>query len=179
LQLAIRAEMHPALQRALLDVASQLHELPSFLQRQGEFPNVADVDFTVSPVAQASTRGNKPWLEQLLPYGWAQRMQWLLLAGLPIVIITLLVLAWIPTWFEWRINALLQNFYGELKFLETEIDPVASERPIEIKNLLQRIDAIDMHVMQLDLPNQYAQRWYTLRSHLATARERLLALRAR
>jgi TRAP-type uncharacterized transport system substrate-binding protein len=179
LQLAINAEMHPALQRALLDVANQLHETPSFLQRQGEFPNIADVDFPVSPIALASLRGNKPWLEQILPYGWAQLVQWLLLAGLPILLMTLLILAWIPSWFEWRINALLQNFYGELKFLETEIDPVATERPIEIKNLLQRIDSIDMHVMQLQLPNQYAQRWYTLRSHLADARERLLNLRAR
>jgi TRAP-type uncharacterized transport system substrate-binding protein len=179
LQLVIRPEMHPALQRALLDVANQLHETPSFLQRQGEFPNIMDVDFPVSPVALATTRGSKPGLEQLLPYRWAQIAQWFLLAALPIVLITLIILAWIPSWFEWRINALLQNFYGELKFLETEIDPVATERPIEIKALLQRIDAIDMHVMQLDLPNQYAQRWYTLRSHLANARERLLDLRAR
>jgi TRAP-type uncharacterized transport system substrate-binding protein len=179
LQLVIHANMHPALQRALLDVANQLHETPNFLQRQGEFPNIVDVDFPVSPVAIASVRGSKPWLEQLLPYRRAQLAQWLLLAFLPILICTLLLLAWIPSWFDWRINAMLQNFYGELKFLETEIEPVASERPIEIQRLMHRIDAIDMQVMQLDLPNQFAPRWYTLRSHLADAREKLLAYRAR
>jgi TRAP-type uncharacterized transport system substrate-binding protein len=179
LQLVIQPGMHPALQRALLDVASQIHERPSFLQRQGEFPRVTDMDFPVSPVAQASMRSSKPWLEQFLPYGWAQLAQWLALACLPTVLITALILAWIPSWFDWRANALLQNFYGELKFLETEIEPVASERPIEIKRLLQRIDEIDMQVMQLDLPTPYAERWYTLRSHLAGARDRLLGLRAR
>ncbi|NJS35912.1 MAG: hypothetical protein HC765_04860 [Brachymonas sp.] len=175
----IHESMHPALQRTLLDVASQLHETASFLQRQGEFPSITDVDFPASLAALATLRDDKPWLEQLLPYGWAQLAQWLFFACLPILLLTFFVLAWIPSWFEWRINALLQNFYGELKFLETEIDPVASERPIEIKGLLQRIDAIDMQVMQLDLPNHYAQRWYTLRSHLADARERLLMMRAR
>ena len=95
------------------------------------------------------------------------------------MLIAALFLAWIPSWFDWRANALLQNFYGELKFLETEIEPVASERPIEIKRLLQRIDEIDMQVMQLDLPTPYAERWYTLRSHLAEAKDRLLGLRAR
>ncbi len=73
----------------------------------------------------------------------------------------------------------MQNFYGELKFLETEIEPIASERPIEIKKLLHRLDNIEMHVMQLELPAPYAERWYTLRSHLSVAREQLLDLRAR
>jgi TRAP-type uncharacterized transport system substrate-binding protein len=179
LQLVVQEDMHPALQRALLDVANQLHERPSFLQRQGEFPRVTDMDFPPSPVAISSMRSSKPWLEQLLPYGWAQLAQWLLLAFLPIVLITALVLTWIPSWFDWRVNALLQNFYGELKFLETEIESVASERPIEMKRLLLRLDEIDMQVMQLELPAPYTQRWFTLRSHLGSARDRLLGLRAR
>jgi TRAP-type uncharacterized transport system substrate-binding protein len=179
LQLVIQPDMHPALQRALLEVAGQLHERPSFLQRQGEFPRLTDMDFPASPVAVSALRNSKPWLEQWLPYGWAQLAQWLILAFLPIVLLTALVLTWIPSWFDWRVNAVLQNFYGELKFLESEIDPIASERPIEIKRLLQRIDEIDMQVMQLELPAPYAERWYTLRSHLASARDRLLGLRAR
>jgi TRAP-type uncharacterized transport system substrate-binding protein len=179
LHMVIQPSMHPALQRALLDVASQLHERPSFLQRQGEFPRVSDMDFPASPEAQSAMHSSKPWLEQLLPYGWAQLAQWLLLAGLPIVLLTSIVMAWIPSWFDWRANALLQNFYGELKFLETEIEPVATERPIEMKRLLLRLDEIEMQVMQLDLPTPYAERWYTLRSHLVSARERLLGLRAR
>ena len=179
LQLVIQPTMHPALQRAILDVANQIHERPSFLQRQGEFPRVTDMDFPASPVARDSLRSAKPLLEQFLPYGWAQLAQWLSLAFFPIAVIAALILAWIPSWFDWRANALLQNFYGELKFLETEIEPVASERPIEIKRLMQRLDEIDMQVMQLDLPAPYAERWYTLRTHLAEARDRLLSLRAR
>ncbi len=179
LQLVTRPELHPALQRALLDVAVQLHERPSFLQRQGEFPRITDTDFPASPIALAAMRGNKPWFEQILPFGWAQLVQWLLLACLPIVLLTIALLAWIPSMFDWRVNALLQNFYGELKFLETEIEPVASERPIEIKRLLHRLDDIEMHVMQLELPTPYAERWYTLRSHLSEARKQLLGLRAR
>ncbi len=179
LHLVVRSDMHPALQRAVLDVANQLHERPSFLQRQAEFPRVTDMDFPPSSVALDAVRASKPWIEQSLPYGWAQRVQWGMYAALPILLATLLLLAWIPGWFEWRANAVLQNFYGELKFLETEIEPVASERPIEIKRLLQRLDEIEMQVMQLELPTPYAERWYTLRSHLADARDRLLGLRSR
>jgi TRAP-type uncharacterized transport system substrate-binding protein len=179
LHLVIRPEMHPALQRALLQVASQIHEIPTFLQHQGEFPSFVGMDYPISPTALAASRGNMPWLEQLLPYWWAQLAQWLLMACLPILTVTLLLLAWIPRWFEWRVNAVLQNFYGELKFLETDIENSASERPMELNKLLQRLDEMEIQIMQLELPNRYVSRWYTLRSHLVNAREKLLNVRSR
>jgi NMT1/THI5 like len=179
LHLLVQEKMHPALQRVLIDVAREIHEMPSFLQRQGEFPTIRDIDFPVSPVATAAANGDRPWLENLLPYWWAQLAELILYAVLPIVLITILILLWIPSLFNWKVNAALQNFYGELKFLETDIEPTASSRPIEIKNLLQRLDDIEAKVTALDLPNTYANRWYTLREHIARARERLLNMRAR
>jgi hypothetical protein len=179
LHLLVRSNMHPALQRALLDVAHEVHETPSFLQRQGEFPNSREVDFTPSPVAQALSNGDRPWLERLLPYWWAQLAELLIYAVLPILLLSLIVLLWIPYFFDWKVNAALQNFYGELKFLEMDIEPTASSRPIEIKRLLQRLDEIEAKVTLLDLPNSYANRWYTLREHIARAREKLLNMRSR
>jgi hypothetical protein len=90
-----------------------------------------------------------------------------------------MLLMWIPDFFDWKVTAVLQNFYGELKFLETEIEPVVSGKPMKIKRLLQRLDTIEAQVVALDLPEQFADRWYTLRSHLAQARGKLLSLRAR
>jgi TRAP-type uncharacterized transport system substrate-binding protein len=179
LHLLVRDTMHPALQRALVDVAHDIHEAPSFLQRQGEFPNSREVDFTPSPIAQALANGDRPWTERVLPYWWAQFAELLMYGVAPILVITLLALLWIPSFFNWKVNAALQNFYGELKFLETDIEPTASSRPIEIKNLLKRLDDIEAKVTMLDLPNSYANRWYTLREHIARARSTLLNLRAR
>jgi TRAP-type uncharacterized transport system substrate-binding protein len=179
LHLIARKDMHPALQRAVFSAATRIHEMPSFLQHQGEFPSVIGLDFPVSEVTLAAARGQRPVLEEILPYRWAQVVQWLLYAALPILLATCLLLAWIPSWFEWRVNAALQNFYGELKFLETEISSVATERPIEMRQMIVRLDEIEQQVMQLQLPPQHTHRWYTLRSHLNDARERLLSLRAR
>lgn len=179
LHLLVQEKMHPALQRVLIDVAREIHEMPSFLQRQGEFPTVRDIDFPASRVAIAAANGDRPWIESLLPYWWAQLAELIFYAVLPIMLITVLILLWIPSLFNWKVNAALQNFYGELKFLETDIEPTASSRPIEIKNLLQRLDDIEGKVTALDLPNSYANRWYTLREHIARAREKLLNMRAR
>ena len=115
----------------------------------------------------------------MLPYWWAQLAELIGYAILPILLVTVMLLMWIPSLFNWKINAVLQNFYGELKFLESDIEPTASERPIEIKKLLQRLDEIEAKVTALDLPNSHANRWYTLREHIARARGKLLSMRAR
>ncbi len=179
LHVVVNDKMHPALQRQIMDAAQEIHEVPSFLQHQNEFPTTENSDFMLSSVAKSNALGARPWMEQLLPYYWAQVAELLLYAVLPILALALMLLLWIPDFFDWKVTAVLQNFYGELKFLETEIEPVVSGKPMEIKRLLQRLDNIEAQVVALDLPEQFADRWYTLRSHLAQARAQLLSLRAR
>ena len=177
--LLIKPDMHPALQRALLDAAVEIHEMPSFLQRQGQFPAFRGSDFPVSTTARAYGLGARPWLECLLPYRTAQKAELFLFAVLPIMCIALLLLMWIPKLFDWRINAALNHFYGDVKFLETDMDTVAADKPMAMRGLLEQLDDIERQVVALDLPDEYSERWYTLREHLAAARDRLLKLRSR
>lgn len=177
--LLVRPEVHPALQRALLDAAISIHEVPNFLQRHGQFPSFRGSDFPLSPVARAYSLGARPWLETLLPYGTAQQVELLMFAIIPILAIALILLAWIPRLFDWRISAALNHFYGDVKFLESDMDKVATENPMALRRLLERLDNIERQVVALDLPDEFSDRWYTLREHLAAARERLLKLRSR
>ena len=170
--------MHPALQRALLDAAADIHASPSFLQRQAEFPDFR-TDFPLSPVAQRHALGSRPWLETVLPYWWAQLAELLLYAVLPIMLLTVAALFWIPRLFSFRVNALLSHYYGELKFIENDMEALAADTPIRLRALLGKLDTMEHEVATLDLPDPYADRWYTLREHLAAARERLLKLRSR
>ncbi len=179
LHLLVRDNMHPALQRALLEAARDIHELPNFFQRQGEYPNIHGMDFTPSPVALLWSRGQRPWLETLLPYWWAQFAELFIFALIPIVLGTIYILRLIPMLFSLKVNAALQNFYGELKFLETDIDFVVSEHPIGIKGLLQQLDDIEAKVSAMEVPNRHANRWYILREDIARAREKILTLRSR
>jgi TRAP-type uncharacterized transport system substrate-binding protein len=177
--LLVRPGMHPALQRTLLDAAHEIHQFPSFLQRQGQFPSFRGSDFPLSPYARAYSLGSRPWMESLLPYGLAQWAELLLYAVLPVLLLTAFLLAWIPRLFDWRINSAIDDFYGELKFLEAEIDATAAANPMAHRKLLLQLDNIEKQVSHMDLPSEFSDRWYTLREHLAAARERLLSLRAR
>jgi NMT1-like family len=177
--LLVRPEMHPALQRVVLEAALNIHQFPSFLQRQGQFPSFRGSDFPLTPTARQFGLGDRPWLESLLPYQKAQWAELVLYAVLPILAVAVLLLTWIPRLFDWRISAALHSFYGELKFIETEMDSVAVDNPMTLRRLLERLDAIEKKVIALDLPDAFSGRWYTLREHLAAAREKMLKLRAR
>ncbi|MDO9403432.1 MAG: TAXI family TRAP transporter solute-binding subunit [Polaromonas sp.] len=175
----VRPDVHPALQRAVLDASADIHEFPGFLQRHGQFPSFRGSDFPLSAVARDYSQGSRPWLEGLLPYGTAQWAELLFYAVFPILLLAILLLAWIPRIFDWRIKAALHNFYGELKFLENEMTQIATDSPMKLRSLLEKLDRIEQQVIALDLPAEYSDRWYTLREHLAADRERLLRLRAR
>ncbi|HTH80210.1 MAG TPA: hypothetical protein VL593_14635 [Ramlibacter sp.] len=176
--LLVRSTAHPALQRALLDAAMEIHAMPTFLQRQNEYPDF-HTDFTLSPIAQRYEHGDRPWLESALPYWWAQLAELVLYAVVPIALVAMLALVWIPRLFSLRVNAALARYYGELNFLERDVDDAISDQPIRIKQLLGKLDQMEVEVAALDIPDRFADRWYTLRQHLVNVRERLLATRAR
>ena len=177
--LLVRPDLHPALQRALLDAAIEIHEVPTFLQRHGQFPSFRGSDFPLSPTAKAYSLGARPWMETLLPYGKAQYAELIVYAIIPVLALAFIVLAWIPRLFDWRVNAALNHFYGVLKFLENEMDAIATDNPIAMRGLLERLDNIDQKIVAMDLPEAYSERWYTLREHLAEAQDKMLKLRSR
>jgi NMT1/THI5 like len=177
--LLVKPSVHPALQRALMNAAVEIHEEPTFLQRHGQFPTYSSSDFPLSPVAKAYSQGNRRFMETLLPYRTAQLAELFLFAVIPILAVTIFVLAWIPRWFDWRVNSALHHFYGDLKFLETEMESVATSNPMGLRALIERLDAIEQRVVKMELPDAFSDRWYTLREHLSAAQERMFKLRSR
>lgn len=174
--LVVRPGLHPAMQRALMDVADELHVMAGFLERQGVFPTTVDSDFPVSPAALQHQRGNRPWLETVLPYRTAQWAGLVLYVMLPLCIVGAIVLIRAPRYIEWRVRAVLQHFYGELQFLDRELSQVKEGDVPALVTLAQRLGALEKMVHELDLPDQFADRWYTLREHLQMTRGRLQAV---
>jgi hypothetical protein len=176
--LVVRPDMHPALQRALMDVADELHVMAGFLERQGVFPTTVDSDFPVSPIALRHQRGTRPWLDLLLPYRTAQWAALILYVVFPLCVIGVLVLQRAPRYIEWRVKAVLQHFYGELQFLDTELSAALPGDTAAAEAFGRRLDVLEQSVNALHLPDRYADRWYTLREHIHQARVRLQAAKS-
>lgn len=173
--LVVQADLHPALQRALMDVADELHVMAGFLERQGVYPTTVGNDFPVSPVALRHQHGSRPWLETLLPYRTAQWAALILYVLLPLCAIGALVFHRAPRYVEGRVKAVLQHFYGELQFLDNELSAVAEGDLDALAPFSQRLDLLEKSVSALDLPDQFGDRWYTLREHIQLTRARIKA----
>lgn len=171
--LIVRPDLHPALQRALLEVAGELHVMAGFLEGQGMYPTTVGSNFPISPVATRAQRGGRPWMETLLPYRTAQWAELVLYALLPVVVIGTLLLLRAPRYIDWRVDTAIMACYGELKFLEEDLTRVPAGDQDALRNIARRLHALAAQVEAMELPDRYAHRWYTLREHLHLARIRV------
>jgi TRAP-type uncharacterized transport system substrate-binding protein len=176
--LMVRPDLHPALQRALLDVAGELHVMSGFLERQGLYPTALGSNYPVSPVARKALRGGRPWMETILPYGTAQWAELVLYALLPIGLAGTLLLLRAPRYIDWRVDTAILHFYGELKFLEEDLSRDPAPDFAKLRAAARRLVLLEQQVDQMELPDRYADRWYTLREHLQQTRIRVQATQA-
>ena len=68
-------------------------------------------------------------------------------------------------------RAKIAQLYGELKFLEDEMDAAAGRPPIT--DLIERLDRLEKRANQLKRPIAYESMMYLLRNHIAGVRDRL------
>ena len=66
--LAVRADLHPALQYLLLDAAVQIHSQPGIFQKPGQFPAAEAIDLPLSGEAQRFYKSGRPFLQGYLPF---------------------------------------------------------------------------------------------------------------
>lgn len=178
-QLVVQREMHIALKRALLEVAYEVHGVTGMLERQGQFPSMQGADFPTPDAGEVIRLRSASLLATMLPYRVAQWAEWWLLGVLPAIVLVALLLRRADTVLAWRADAQLKTFYGELRFLEAELEQQAHDRPLDMHATLARIDSLEGRVRALRLPPDLSERWYTLREHIAATRERISALRRR
>src|SRR5262249_36758172 len=66
--LAVRADLHPALQYLLLNAAVQIHSQPGVFQKAGQFPAAEAIDIPLSQEAQRFYKTGRPFLQGYLPF---------------------------------------------------------------------------------------------------------------
>jgi hypothetical protein len=66
--LAVRADLHSALQYLLLDAAVQIHSQPGIFQKAGQFPAAESIDLPLSGEAHRFYKSGPPFLQGYLPF---------------------------------------------------------------------------------------------------------------
>jgi len=83
--LVVRDDLHPALAYLLLEVARQVHRVPTLINRTDDFPSPQATDFPLSVEAERYFKNGRPFLQSYLPFWLANYVQRVILLLVPLI----------------------------------------------------------------------------------------------
>jgi TRAP-type uncharacterized transport system substrate-binding protein len=174
--LAVRRELHPALQYLLLDAASELHSRPGLFNRAGEFPAAEAIDLPLAEGARQFYKTGRPFLQRHLPFWLAALTERLLFLLVPLLGVVVPLFRWVPGLYAWNIRRRVFNLYIQLRLIEMEAEALPAGS--DTTDLTARLDALEARAGHLRVPKFHASIAYTLRHHVRLVRERVAARRS-
>lgn len=170
--LLVREDMHPALVDLLLEAAIETHGGAGIFQKPGDFPRATAVGFPLSGEAARYHKSGKPFLQRYLPFWAATLVDRMVVMLIPAIALLLPVFKFAPALYRWRVGSRIYRRYGELKFIEAEVesDPARHAQA----EWLAKLDAIEADANRIPTPLAFADRLYTLKSHIGLVREAVL-----
>jgi TRAP-type uncharacterized transport system substrate-binding protein len=170
---AVRDTLHPAIVALIMKAMKKTHDQSDLLTRAMEFPAPKDLDLPLNEDAQHFYKSGPPLLQRYLPFWLATLIDRMAIAILPLLAVLIPVVRSAPGIYRWRIRRRIYRWYGELKFLETEIRQATD--PAQRQAIAAKIDQIEDRVTQAQLPLAYADFVYDLKQHIEFVRRRVVA----
>jgi len=167
--LAVRKDLHPALQYILLEAASEVHGGPGIFQKAGRFPAPEAIDLPLSDQARTFYKSGRPFLYRYLPFWLSGMTERLLIVLIPLLAVAYPLARLLPQLYQWWMQHHLFKLYGELKLLETEFERRGADESID--DLLSALDSLQQRTTRMFVTLSFAQRRYILKNHIQTARE--------
>jgi TRAP transporter TAXI family solute receptor len=168
--LIVRKDLHPAVQYLLLEAAAEIHSAGGLFRKAGQFPAPERVDLPISKDARQYYKSGPPFLQRYLPYGIAVLASRLLLLLIPVIGVAYPLLRTAPALYSWSMRRRIFRLYGELKYIEVELD---SHGGIPAQTLLAQLQGLEARANHLQVPFAYAPFLYQLRNHIALVRSRI------
>ncbi|THF62464.1 TAXI family TRAP transporter solute-binding subunit [Pseudothauera rhizosphaerae] len=170
--LVARQDLHPAIVSLLLLAARDIHGRPGLFQHVGEYPQAGGRELPLSPTARRFHESGPPLLQRYLPFWLAVLVDRLLVSLLPVVALLIPLMRITPALYAWRMRSRIYRWYGELKFLESDI--ARHFEPQRTEDYFAHLDRIEEQANRRKVPLAFANELYTLREHIQLVRRSLL-----
>ena len=168
--LAVRGDVHPAIQALLIEAASQIHAVPDLFHADGQFPSQRIYRVPLSPSASRYYTNGLPFLQRYLPFWLAVLVKQAVVAILPLIGIVYPAARAMPSLFAWAMRRRINRVYAQLRNIEFEL--MRADGESERNRLIRKLDALDAAVRRFRMPVTYSNLAYTLRSHIRIIRAR-------
>ena len=172
--LAVRADLHPALQYLLLKAAVQIYSPPGAFHRPGRFPAAEAIDIPLSEEARRFYKSGKPFLHDHLPFWMATLAGRMLVVLIPLGVLLYPLLKTLPQAYDWIMRSKIVRLYDEMRSIERKMEVGAPGQ--DAVGMLAKLDQLDQRANHLRVPPAYASMLYMLRAHIDLVRERLTAV---
>jgi TRAP-type uncharacterized transport system substrate-binding protein len=169
--LAVRANLHSALQYLLLTAATEIHSQNGVFQKAEQFPIAESVDLPLSAEAERFHRSGRPFLQEQLPFWFAVLIGRALFVLVPLVTIAYPIFKFVPMMYDWIMRSRIRRFYGEMRSVENTMEDQAQE--LDASAMTAKIDQLEQRAMHLRLPSAYDSLLYTMRVHIGLLRSHL------
>jgi TRAP transporter TAXI family solute receptor len=169
--LAVRGDLHPAIQYLLLEAAQEIHSRPGMFQKAGQFPAPESIDLPLSDQARQFYRSGRPFLQRHLPFWLAVLIDRLLILFIPLVGVIYPLMKLFPALYGWTMQRHIFHLYGDLRLLEQELE--SSKEGESINDLTERLDRLEEKANHLRVPVFVANLRYILWMHITLVRQRL------
>jgi hypothetical protein len=166
--------LHPALKYLLLKAAKEVHGTPDFFAGRNQFPSGKDTDFPMAEEATHFYKSGPPLLQRYLPFWAANFFDRMLVVLVPLLAFLIPLTRNIPLLYSWRIRRRIYRWYGELKFLETQVQ--ADAEGVQRAEHRAKLELIEDRVNGMRLPLAFSDHLYVLREHVDLVRRRLARL---
>lgn len=169
--LVVRRDLHPAIEYLLLQAAVEVHSRPGIFRKAGQFPAPEAIDLPLSDEAVLYYKRGQPLLQRYLPFWLAVFLERLLVLLIPIVGILYPLATLMPPLRDWKIRRKIVRLYGELRFLEAEMEVHDGDEKAEA--MASRLEELEKASNRLKVPISYVDQVYTLKNHIALVKANL------
>ena len=171
-ELVAHSNLHPAIVDLLVEAAFEVHGHATLLQSAGQFPNPAIHTWPLDPeAARYYKSGDKTFTYRYLPFWLASLVSRAVVVLVPIFVVLIPGLRYLPQLYRWRIDSRIHHRYAELMAVEREaLHALTDERKAV---LLKRLREMERSIISRKMPGSHAEQVYLLRQHIGFVRERL------
>ena len=163
--LVVKGDMHPALQYLLLEAASQIHSRRGIFQKAGEFPAAEALEFPLSPDARHYYKSGRPFLQRYLPFWMAALVEQFIVLIIPILGLMYPLGRGAASLYGWGMQRKIFLIYGELYWLESEINKLGGRAPT--REILERMRHLEERTDHVRVSSNYIPMLYNLKETLA------------
>lgn len=170
-ELLAHSNLNPVVTDLLIEAAREVNGRGTLLQRPGEFPAPLQHGWPISSEAERYYQYGKGYVYRYLPFWLANVISRALVILVPLIVVLLPAIPYMPSLYGWRVKGRIYKRYGEL--MEVERDALGPLSPNQRRQVLARLDAVEKAVIGTRVPGAYANQLYVLRQHVKFVRERL------